>query len=185
MEQELIRIFRSTSKSQRRRGKAWYSLAEAACERMSREYGVSKVRVACIMGITSPRTQLVNNLRRTENVLQGKPVGGFSYMDEQVRAPIARINGPKVVPFAKAIMGKDVLVLDTWALHAVGLPDRPSAAQRAEAVAAYTSAAKRCRQSLRDFQAIIWIAVREQAVRSNGVAYRNADIHELLEASNA
>jgi hypothetical protein len=52
-------------------------------------------------------------------------------------------------------------------------------------VAAYTSAAKRCRQSLRDFQAIIWIAVREQAVRSNGVAYRNADIHELLEASNA
>jgi hypothetical protein len=182
MEQQLVEIFRSTSKSQRRRGKAWYATAEQAVERMASKHGVGKTRVACILAITSPRTQLVNNLRRTENALQGKPVKGFPYMDRAVLQPIASLNGPKVVPFAKAILGRDVLVLDTWALKACGLPETPSAAQRREAHAAYVSAAKKCRQSLRDFQAIVWIAVREQAVRSNGVAYRNADIHDLIGA---
>jgi hypothetical protein len=182
MEARLIEIFRGTSKSQRRRGKSWYATAEQAAERMAVKYGVGKTRVACILAITSPRTQLVQNLARTERALQGKPVKGFPYMDRAVLQPIASLNGPKVVPFAKAILGRDVLVLDTWALKACGLPETPSAAQRREAHAAYVSAAKKCRQSLRDFQAIVWIAVREQAVRSNGVAYRNADIHDLIGA---
>jgi hypothetical protein len=179
MEQRLIEIFRGTSKSQRRRGKAWYATAEQAAERMAAKHGVGKTRVACILAITSPRTQLVQNLARTERALSGQPVKGFGYMDKAVMQPIASLNGPKVVPFAKAILGKDVLVLDTWALKACGLPETPTAAQRREAVAAYTAAAKACRQSLRDFQAIIWIAVRERAVRSNGVAYKGRDIHEL------
>lgn len=182
METKLVSIFRATTKSQRRRGKSWYSTAEQAVERMAGECGVGKTRVACIMAITSPRCQLVQNLTRTERALRGEKVKGFGYMDHAVLAPIARINGPKVVAFAKAIMGQDVLVLDTWALAACGLPMKPSAEQRREAHAAYVAAAKQCRQSLRDFQAIVWIAVRERAVRSNGVAYRNADIHELIGA---
>ncbi len=183
MEERLVQIFRSATPAQRRRGKAWYATARIAAERMAVEHGVGLTRVACIMGITSPRAQLVTNLARTRAALRGEPVRGFPYMDEQVQAPIARLNGPKVVPFAKAIMGLDVLVLDTWALAACGLPEKPTAEQRRQAVAAYTAAAKRCRQSLRDFQAIVWIAVREQATRSNGVAYRPRDIHDLVEVA--
>lgn len=180
MEQRLVEIFRSATRSQRRRGKAWYATAEQAAERLAGEYGVSKTRVACIIGITSPRCQLRVNLARTERALRGEPVKGFGYMDRHVQAPIARIHGPKVVPFAKAILGKDVLVLDTWALAALGLPPKPTAVEWRAAEQAYRAAAKRCRQSLRDFQAIVWIAVREQAVNSRGVAIRHADIHELV-----
>lgn len=183
MEETLVSLFRSSSRSQRRRGKSWYDTMTAHCDSLAGTYGVSRTRVACIVGITSPRCQLAVNLARTERALRGEQVRGFSYMDEAVQAPLARINGPKVVPFAKAILGdRDALVLDTWALAAVGVLDKPTAEQRKQVDAAYRAAAKRCRQTVRDFQAIIWIAVREQATRSNGVAYRNADIHELIGA---
>jgi hypothetical protein len=183
MEDRLVQIFRSTSPAQRRRGKAWYALAEQAVERMASEYGVSQVRVACIMAITSPRCQLVQNLARTERALRGESVKGFPYMDEAVLSPIASINGPKVVPFAKAILGKDALVLDTWALAALGLPDKPTREEFRQAHAAYVAAAKRCKQSLRDFQAIIWIAMRDGAVNSAGRTLGHRDIHELLEVN--
>ncbi len=66
MQDQLVSLFRQSSRSQRRRGKAWYATARMAAERMAGEYGVGLTRVACIMGITSPRCQLVQNIARTE-----------------------------------------------------------------------------------------------------------------------
>ena len=181
MEARLVELFRSATRAQRRRGKHWYATAEQAVERMASEHGVGKTRVACIMAITSPRCQLVTNIRRTERALRGERVRGFGYMDRQVLSPIASLNGPKVVPFAKAILGHDTLVLDTWALAACGIEGKPTAEQRREAHAAYVAAAKRCRQSLRDFQAIVWIAMRDNAVDVHGRKLGTRDIHQLVE----
>lgn len=79
--------------------------------------------------------------------------------------PLDVLGGPKVRAFYRAITGdRDALTLDVWALRAAGwerwsVPGPQSAARRA-IDAAYRQAAADVGEHVREFQAIVWLAVR-------------------------
>lgn len=183
----LRKLYRESTVEQRERGRAWYPLAEAKLRGLAVEYGRTLEEVACILAITSPRTNLVENFARTRRALRGEPVRGFGYMDDAVKDPCNRVNGPKVEAFAKACSGDlDAFVLDTWALRAAGLPEKPSKPQREACEQAYRKLARESGETVRDLQAIIWISLRENHVERvghkltpNGTKVRRRDIHEL------
>lgn len=184
----LLARYDAASESQRVRGRAWYAEARRACRKIARESGVTYRRVAAVMAITSPDAQLATNISWTRQAcLNGGQTAGKYPTDQlpKVRAalygtrPSRAPRGPKVEAFYRAIMGDpDVLVVDRWASFAAGGPrDRvPNASQRRAIAAAYETAAAQCGESVRDFQAIVWIQARESTPDARGTVRQYADI---------
>lgn len=171
-EQVLTMLYQRTTPSVRRRGRTWYPEARRRCQALADQYGHTLAQVAAVLAITSVDAQLTVNFRWTEEILRGEREAGRYPANQapKVRAALAScrpgrfVSGPKVEPFYRAIMGDtDSLVLDRWAIMtAVGnrrkhLPR----AVREEIEYAYRSAASTCNETVRAFQAITWIAVRE------------------------
>lgn len=184
----LVARYEDATESQRERGRDWYPRMRRVCRRLAALSGRTVEQAAAVMAITSPRCQLSQNIARAERALAGQPVRGFAYMDRQCAAalepgadPLAVVHGPKVEPFARAILGDtEALVLDTWALRALDIPgDKLTAADRRRADAAYREAAELVGENVRDFQAVVWIQTRESEPRADGRVNRLADIHEL------
>lgn len=178
--QQLLNRYHAATPAQKRRGRAWYDAARAECERLADEYGVGMARVAAVLAITSPDAQLVTNIRWTEAALRRKrarkaqtSAGRYPAnqlpklrraLDGRVPNPGAAVSGPKVEAFYHAIMGdQDCLVIDRWASYAAGGPrDVPPRRKQREVIGqAYIEAARIAGESVRDFQAIIWIQARE------------------------
>lgn len=73
-------------------------------------------------------------------------------------------HGPKVRQFARALLGaQDVTVIDVWMLRAMGEPvgNGPKPAQYAKLARHLTNAARLASFPVRDFQAAIWLTIRE------------------------
>ena len=184
---ELEHRYRSADAATVRRGRTWYAAARRECRRLAAAHGRTVAQVAAVMAITSPDAQLGTNLRWTAEILEGRRAAGKYPGDQapKVRAalrssrPGRYASGPKVSAFYRAIMGdRDVLVIDRWAAYAAGgtrnaAPGRPA---RRALEHAYRRAAAAAGESLRDFQAIVWIAARESTPRADGRAYQLADI---------
>ena len=125
-----------------------------------------------VFSIVSPAVQLTTALRWTEEILAGERAGGrFPNVQApkieaacSTRYPVSRVTGPKVNAFYRAIMGdRDALVLDRWAIFAAGYPKPRSEVPRTlrmELDAAYRAAAAACGETVRAFQAIVWISRR-------------------------
>jgi hypothetical protein len=140
------------------------------------------------MAITSPDAQLSTNVRWTEAACRNGGRTAGRYPADQLpkiraalesKRPGRYATGPKVGAFYRAIMGcPDHLVIDRWASFAAGGPrDKvPPAALRREIERAYRAVAARVGETVRDFQAVVWIVVRETTPRSNGQLVRYADI---------
>lgn len=193
---ELLEQWRQSSRAQRRRGRAWYSTAREMLAELARETGYSVEQAVAVLAITSPGAQLTTNLSWTRQALESHgaaKVGRFpNAMRPKIRAALADpaaahewAIGPKVGPFHRAILGDDsCLVLDRWALFAAQGhgSDRDSNHQltksvRAAIEQAYRSAARRARCKVRDFQATVWIHVRETTPHAkDGVVHRLQDI---------
>jgi hypothetical protein len=96
-------------------------------------------------------------------------------------SPGAGVGGPKVTAFYRAIIGDtDSVVLDRWALRAAGHPrDTCTPLQYRRYAGTFREAAAECGETPREFQAIIWIVLRERYTRRNGTRVRLADIHNL------
>ena len=181
-----------TSPSVRTRGRAWYDAAQDACESIAADTGVAVDRVAAVMAITSPDAKLVQNVAWTraacEAYRDGAPLTAGRYPKDQLPKVAGALNqrmnpgyfvrGPKVAAFYRSIMGdRDTLTIDRWAVEAAG-GDRskvPNKTLRLILTAAYEVAATTCGESIRDFQAIVWIQARETTARSDGRVVRHFD----------
>jgi hypothetical protein len=138
---------------------------------MADTYHRPVAQVAAVLAITSVDVQLSTNLRWTEEILRGEREAGRYPASQapKVRAalntryPGRFVSGPKCSAFYRAIMGDtDALVLDRWAALALGYKRKhlPRAVRR-EFEVAYRAAAAACGETVRAFQAITWITVRE------------------------
>jgi hypothetical protein len=187
-EQELLALYSLTTPPIRRRGRAWYPEANRRLRRIAHENGRPLSQAVAVFSIVSPASQLETSLRWTDLILKGELKGGrFPNVQAPkidaalaTRYPARHVSGPKVQPFYRAIMGDtNALVLDRWAAFAGGWPRDKHAIPRwvlTELDTAYRSAAQLVGETVRAFQAILWILVRETTPKSNGVVPRLTDI---------
>jgi hypothetical protein len=188
----LLDWYATADDGQKDRGRRWYAQAQRECRKIARESGYTYRQVAAVLAVTSPDTQLSTNIRWTRDTcLNGGQTAG-RYPADQLpkvgailanrRDPGQYVSGPKVTAFYLAILGDtDCLVVDRWASFAAGGPkDRTVGAKDRRIIAdAYHVAAAITGETIRDFQAIVWIACRESTpVLRNGklTTYRRGDI---------
>lgn len=172
-EQTLVSLYEKASPGVRRRGRAWYPEANRQLREIAARTECPVSHAVAVFSIVSPAVQLATALRWTEEILAGDRAGGrFPNVQapkieaaRSTRYPVARVTGPKVNAFYRAIMGDvGALVLDRWAIHAAGYPKPRSEVPRTlrkELDAAYRAAAAACGETVRAFQAITWIVARE------------------------
>lgn len=173
--ERLIECYLQASPSVRRRGRSWYPQARRLCLYMANEHDRPLSQVAAVLAITSIDAQIVTNVRWTDEVLRGERKAG-RYPTKQAprielalstRYPGRFVNGPKCSAFYRAIMGDtNALVLDRWAARAAGYDQSHKRRDlnktvRRELEAAYREAARICGETVRAFQAIVWIVARE------------------------
>lgn len=188
-EQMLVALYAQASPAVRRRGRSWYPETNRRLREIAARTGNTPAQAAAVFSIVSPAVQLITALEWTEEILRGERMGG-RYPNMQgprieaalaTRYPVKAITGPKVNPFYRAIMGDtSALVLDRWAAFAAGHQrdrDIPPAVRRSLEVA-YRAAAAAVGETVRAFQAIVWIMVRETTPKSNGILPRLADVTE-------
>ena len=178
-ERMLLALYAQASPAVRRRGRSWYPETNRRLREVAVRTGSTPAQATAVFSIVSPAVQLVTALNWTEEILRGERVGG-RYPNMQgprieaalaSRYPVKMITGPKVNAFYRAIMGDtSALVLDRWAAFAAGHDrgrDIPRAVWR-QLDAAYRAAAALCGETVRAFQAIIWIVTRETTRRRDG-----------------
>lgn len=177
----LRRAYRAATAKQRRRGREWYDAYRIECIAIARETGVDYERVAAVAAITSPDAKLIQNIDWTRKACADGGGAGRYPADQRPKVYRALYDrdervadaarGPKVGAFRRAILGDpDALVIDRWAAYAAGeRRDRaPNAKLRATLEAEYRAAAAWAGETVRDFQAIVWIQVRESTPRADG-----------------
>jgi len=184
----LLGRYERSTPSIRRRGRTWYPEAFRMLSGMAQETGHTTAQAVAVFAITSANTQLLANIRYTEKILRGERFHGCYPV---VQTPLVKgalsttkpqrfVTGPKCSAFYRAIMGDtSALVLDRWAARAAGLNEGRgdiSGPARRVLEAAYRDAATLCGETVRAFQAIVWIATRETTAKSTGVVPRLADI---------
>jgi hypothetical protein len=193
MEETLLRLYEQTTPSIRRRGRAWYPECGRRLREIAQETGCPYSHAAAVFAIVSPAAQLTSALDWTEEILRGERQGG-RYPNAQgrrieraraTRYPVTRISGPKVNAFYRALMGStDALVIDRWAAYAAGWDRSKHHIPRQllrEIEAAYRAAAAKVGETVRAFQAMLWILVRESTAKlRNGkpIVPKLADITE-------
>lgn len=186
-ERKLIALYAQASPAIRRRGRSWYPETNRRLRQIAERTGSTPAHAAAVFAIVSPMVQVMTALDWTEQILMGeRAYGAFPRQAWSIEAalstryPSRYVSGPKVNPFYRAIQGDaDALVLDRWALYAAGHEQRASSIPRAvwrEIEAAYRAAAAACGESVRAFQAIVWIVVRESTPRRNGIVPKLGDV---------
>jgi hypothetical protein len=183
----LIALYAQASPAVRRRGRAWYPETNRRLREIAVRTGSTPAQAVAVFSIVSPAIQLVTALEWTEEILRGERMGG-RYPNVQApkvaaalatRYPVKVVTGPKVNAFYRALMGDTkALVLDRWAAFAAGLDrgrDIPPAVRR-RLEEAYRRAAAAVGETVRAFQAIVWIVTRESTPRSDGRIVRYGDV---------
>lgn len=186
-ERMLLALYAQASPAVRRRGRSWYPETNRRLREVAIRTGSTPAQAAAVFSIVSPAVQLVTALNWTEEILRGERMGG-RYPNKQgarieaalaCRYPVTKITGPKVNAFYRAIMGDtNALVLDRWAAFAAGHErgrDIPRAVWR-ELESAYRAAAAACGETVRAFQAIVWIVARETTRRRDGRMPNYSDV---------
>lgn len=181
--------YRRATPDQIERGRAWYADFRRECARIARDTGVPLARVVATAAITSPDARLSTNLMWTRKACEARgacKVGRYPNAMHARYAPILSgsvaplrgVGGDKVTAFYRAIMGdRDSVVLDRWALRAVGHDrDTCTPKQYREYAARYRRAAEVEGEHPADFQAIVWIVLRDDAMRSDGARQGLTDL---------
>lgn len=185
----LLALYHESTAEQRENGRHWYDRFATGCGRIARQTGTPLRRVVATAAITSPDAQLSTNLAWTRTACETRGaalVGRYpNAMAAKYRpilageaAPGATVGGDKVTNFYRAILGDtDAVVLDRHALRAAGhLRDTATPLQYRRIAEQYRAAAAAAGESPRDFQAIVWVVLRERG------RARLVDIHDLLAA---
>jgi len=201
---ELADVYAAATPAQRRRGRSWYPTMRRTVGELAAGTGYAPVQAAAVLAITSPDAQLSTNVDWTRRALESNGaarVGKYptrmvpavqAVLSSPARDALDLVSGPKVHPFARAIMGdRDALVLDRWAYAAANpfrshsadpKPDGSKGASyigdrtRRELELAYRIAAAAAGETVRSYQAIVWTVVRESTPDELGRVRRLADI---------
>ena len=168
----LLRIFDSATDVQRTSGIEWYREAhDISVELAGDDFTVAQA--AGVIAVLSPNTSWKGNITNARKAFAcyraGVPVNecraglganvrkAYRILDGDMSA----ITGPKVTAFFQNIMGDPLSVtIDLWATRAAIGEDIPGRL-RATVERAYLNAAKKRNVSPRDFQAVVWVSVRE------------------------
>lgn len=198
-ERKLEAHWKLSNASQKARGRKWYPQAFNWAESLSARSSYTTEQVIACMAITSPGIQLVTNLRWTEEVVFShgrKMVGRFpNNMSKRYRKVLSDVefahdfvSGPKVGNFFKNILGnKKLVTLDRWATFAATgwkYDEQNSLKANSKVLKAieeaYRNVARRKKMNVRDFQAIIWITVRESTPNELGRLRKFKDMEDLV-----
>lgn len=189
---DLLELYASAPKDVRRRGRTWYPRTRRHLREIADKHERPLAQAVAVFCITSVAAQLQTNLRWTDEILSGTRTGGrWPNVQEPLvlgalstRYPSRFVRGPKVSAFYRALMGDtSSLVIDRWAARAAGFDVSstkhtiPVRKQR-EIDEAYRQAAEACKERVRDFQAIVWIAKRETTPTSKGIVPKLWDVSQ-------
>ena len=157
-------------------GQSWYSDAGAIAEGMARRHRFTTKQAAFTIAALSPSNRWYRNLTDADTLMRA--VRGHRRLPRVCtyhtnkraalrvlrRGDFTAVRGPKVRPFAKAILGDgNALVLDRHALRAAGVNPGASMLVRDFTAQAYRYAAHEVGERACDFQAQVWIAQRGAA----------------------
>lgn len=172
MRDRLLRIFDAADADTLEAGRLWYPGAENVIADLSREYQLGRPRVAAIVAVLSPRQRWRKNIEGARRVLGGEPkrAPGFDTSRNKAKllaagSPLEEIlGGDKVVSFWANLIGSHTAVtVDVWAQRAaLGYyhPHQPKNSRYERLVNIYRAAAETAGETPREFQAIIWNAIR-------------------------
>lgn len=172
MRDRLLRIYEAAGGDVVEAGRLWYPGAENVIADLSREFQLGRPRVAAIVAVLSPRQRWRKNIEGARAVLEGEPWRAPGYEPNRDKAvalaggaPLeAIIGGDKVTSFwANLIGSRTAVTVDVWAQRAaLGRYHRhqPKHGRYARLVAIYRTAAEQVGETPREFQSIIWNAIR-------------------------
>ena len=171
MTKQLVALYEATSDEVRSAGRTWYADAFETCRRLAGDR-LPVEAVVRAMAALSPRSMWSGNVSITTRMVRARLANGAvpSVSTRANRTKAWRelggepaLSGPKTTAFAAAILGDpEAVVIDAWILRAVGLnPVAKVTAYRQRWIGdAIREAAAIVGETPRDFQAIVWCAVR-------------------------
>jgi len=172
MRDRLLSIYAAAESDVIEAGRIWYPSAENVIADLSREFQLGRPRIAAVVAVLSPRQRWRKNIEGTRAVLEGEPwrVPGYgANRDKAVAlaagAPLEEIiGGDKVTSFwANLIGSRTAVTVDVWAQRAaLGYYHKwqPKHDRYRRLVAVYRAAAEQTDETPREFQSIIWQAIR-------------------------
>lgn len=176
----LIEWYDAATPAETADGATWYATAYDHAAAIAAEYDLSPRGVAGAIAALSPLREWDRNLQDVRDVARAIATGGTvpvvhfaAHLERAIAClqgddPLGVLGGPKVTAFYRAIMGDaSAVTIDRWAiLAATGKPagkSTPTAKGYRDLQAEYAEAAARVDLEPRDFQAIVWTAIRTRA----------------------
>lgn len=172
MRDRLLSIYSAASGDVVEAGRLWYPGAENVIADLSREFSLGRPRVAAIVAVLSPRQRWRKNIEGARHVLEGEAWRAPGYAENRAKAeallagaPIEQIvGGEKVTSFwANLIGSRTAVTVDVWAQRAaLGYYHRhqPKRSRYRRLVSIYRAAAETVGETPREFQSIVWNAIR-------------------------
>lgn len=172
MRDRLLSIYSVASGDVVEAGRLWYPGAENVIADLSREFSLGRPRVAAIVAVLSPRQRWRKNIEGARHILEGEAWRAPVFAGNRVKAeallsgaPLEQIiGGDKVTSFwANLIGSRTAVTIDVWAQRAAlgrHHPHQPKDGRYARLVSIYRSAAETVGETPREFQAIVWNAIR-------------------------
>lgn len=158
-------------------GQHWYDGARREAERLASMYGFHVSQTAYVLAALSPNVAWRDNIVSAEHACRQYREGegwmgfhGAGYGKNKAKAEqiltgrLEALSGPKVTRFAEAILGNEgSCTVDMWMIRACGFSDKTASTHLIDAIrAAIHTAAPMVNETVRDFQAIVWIQVRNR-----------------------
>ena len=170
MRDTLQDMYQGTTDAQRQAGRTWYERALAVCAALGDRHGIDTVNVIYATSALSPQQRWEQNVKLISSLCATGSAATFHKFVRKARrclnGELDVLNpdtGPKTYFFARSICGDlDAVCIDRWILRAVGhVNPWTSRHQYASIATAITAAAELVGESPRDFQAIIWVYLRD------------------------
>lgn len=172
MRDRLLSIFDAADADVREAGRLWYPGAETVIADLSREFQLGRPRVAAIVAVLSPQQRWRKNIEGARHVLRGEAWRATGYGANRSKASailagaplLESIGGQKVGSFwANLIGSRTAVTVDVWAQRAAlgrNHAHQPRANRYARLADAYRASAALAGETPREFQAIVWNAIR-------------------------
>lgn len=170
----LLRAFTTASPETCLEGWHWYRDAEAVIAALAERYQQPRPQIAGIVAALSPQQRWRKNVESAVYVLEGEPRRAAGYAANREKAEriangepaLLVLGGDKVRSFwANLIGSRYAVTIDTWAQRAATgeMREQPKGAAYRRLEAAYKTCAHMVGWTPREFQAVIWLAVRPQS----------------------
>lgn len=154
-------------------GRVWYPMARGDVYDVAKRYRVSLKRACFAAAALSNNMTWEQNVALLEHVCFSAKVGQDPHghythcLDKAVRilrGEFSALTGPKVVPFAHALLGDTrAAVVDRWVYRAAGEAGWPTLCRSRNIAVALRMVAKDVRRAVSELQAIIWVNVQREA----------------------